>query len=117
MGADRWTSECVRRLGRHRGTLAGTSLFLKEKNPESPSFAPILMARRCGRGSPTATRNDDGDSFAEGIGQGRVTKNLEGIAVDKPVAVDQAALTIVYQLLHEEGFFSAFPAASTSPAR
>jgi cysteine synthase A len=48
----------------------------------------------------------DGDSFAEGIGQGRVTKNIEGIAVDRAWRIpDQDALTILYQLLREEGLF------------
>ena len=52
------------------------------------------------------TDTDDGDSFAEGIGQGRVTKNLEGIVVDKAYRIDdQTALSIVNQLLHEEGLF------------
>ena len=49
---------------------------------------------------------DDGDSFAEGIGQNRVTKNIEGLAVERAYRIpDQAALTIVYQLLREEGLF------------
>src|SRR5438105_10708325 len=49
---------------------------------------------------------DDGDSIAEGIGQGRVTKKIEGIKVDRAYRIsDQTALTIVYQLLREEGLF------------
>src|SRR5207247_11246039 len=49
---------------------------------------------------------NDGDSIAEGIGQGRVTKNIEGIKVDRAYRVpDQNGLTIVYQLLREEGLF------------
>src|SRR5205085_3077489 len=49
---------------------------------------------------------NDGDSIAEGIGQGRVTKNIEGIKVDRVYRVpDQNGLTIVYQLLREEGLF------------
>jgi len=52
------------------------------------------------------TDTNDGDSVAEGIGQGRVTKNIEGITVDKAYRIDdQTALTIVYQLLREEGLF------------
>ena len=35
-----------------------------------------------------------------------MTKNLEGIAVDKAYRIDdQTALSVVYQLLHEEGLF------------
>jgi cysteine synthase A len=42
------------------------------------------------------TDTNDGDSIAEGIGQGRVTKNIEGITVDKAYRIDdQTALTIV----------------------
>ena len=52
------------------------------------------------------TLTNDGDSFAEGIGQSRVTKNLEGIVVDRAYRIqDQPALTILYQLLREEGLF------------
>ena len=52
------------------------------------------------------TETKDGDSYAEGIGQTRVTKNLEGIVVDQAYRIsDQAALTLVYQLLREEGLF------------
>ena len=52
------------------------------------------------------TETDDGDSIAEGIGQGRVTKNLEGIQVDRAYRIDdQTALTIINQLLREEGLF------------
>jgi cysteine synthase A len=52
------------------------------------------------------TDTNDGDSFAEGIGQSRVTKNLEGLAVDGAWRIpDQDALTILYQLMREEGLF------------
>ena len=52
------------------------------------------------------TDTKDGDSYAEGIGQTRVTKNLEDIVVDQAYRIsDQAALTVVYQLLREEGLF------------
>ena len=48
----------------------------------------------------------DGESWAEGIGQMRVTKNLEGIFMDDAYRIeDQAALTIVQHLLKEEGLF------------
>ena len=52
------------------------------------------------------TDTRDGDSYVEGIGQTRVTKNLEGVVVDRAYRIaDQPALTIVYQLLREEGLF------------
>ena len=48
----------------------------------------------------------DGDSYAEGTGLTRVTKNLEGISVDEAYRIeDQTALTIIHRLLQEEGLF------------
>ena len=89
------------------GTLAGTTLYLKERNPQifvgcaDPYGAAMWSWFINGN-----TETNDGDSFAEGIGQGRVTKNLEGIAVDGAWRIpDQDALTILYQLLREEGLF------------
>src|SRR6266436_3816531 len=52
------------------------------------------------------TDTNDGDSFAEGIGQTRVTKNIAGITVDQAYRIDdQTALTIICHLLREEGLF------------
>jgi cysteine synthase A len=89
------------------GTLAGTALYLQEKNPRvvvvcaDPFGAAMWSWFTHGH-----TNLNDGDSEAEGIGQMRVTKNVEGIKVDVAYRIpDQDALTIVSQLLHEEGLF------------
>ena len=89
------------------GTLAGTALFLKEQNPKiktvcaDPYGAAMYSWFKHGN---LETR--DGDSFAEGIGQMRVTENLKGIVIDDAYRVtDQSALSIVCQLLREEGIF------------
>src|SRR5215471_11196446 len=62
------------------GTLAGTTMFLKERNPEIVAVCPdpygAAMWSWFARGN---LETKDGDSYAEGIGQTRVTKNLEGI--------------------------------------
>lgn len=89
------------------GTLAGTTLYLKERNPRITVGCPdpygAAMWSWFTNGN---TDTNDGDSFAEGIGQSRVTKNLEGLAVDCAWRIpDQDALTILYQLLREEGLF------------
>src|SRR5881296_2547919 len=89
------------------GTLAGASRYLKEQNPNVAAVCPdpygAAMWSWFTNGN---TDTNDGDSIAEGIGQGRVTKNIEGITVDKAYRIDdQTALTIVYQLLREEGLF------------
>lgn len=89
------------------GTLAGTSLYLKEKNSKVATVcADPYGAAMWSWFTHGHTYHDDGDSFAEGIGQGRVTKNLENIQIDHAYRIeDQTALTIVYQLLREEGLF------------
>ena len=89
------------------GTLAGTSLYLKVQNPHVHTVcADPYGAAMWSWFTHGHTDIDDGDSFAEGIGQGRVTKNIEGVSMDKAYRIeDQLALSIVYQLLHEEGLF------------
>ena len=89
------------------GTLAGTALYLKERNLDIAAIcADPYGAAMWSWFTHGNTDTKDGDSFAEGIGQMRVTKNLEGIVVDRAYRIeDQSALTIVYQLLREEGLF------------
>jgi cysteine synthase A len=89
------------------GTLAGTSLFLKKQKPQIKT----VCADPYGAAMYSWFKNGDlntkdGDSFAEGIGQMRVTENLKGLVVDYAYRItDQSALSIVYQLLREEGIF------------
>ena len=89
------------------GTLAGTTLYLKERNPRiTVGCADPYGAAMWSWFTNGNTDTNDGDSFAEGIGQSRVTKNLEGLVVDRAWRIpDQDALTILYQLLREEGLF------------
>lgn len=89
------------------GTLAGTTQYLKEQNPNiqvacaDPFGAAMWSWFNCGH-----LDDKDGDSVAEGIGQTRITRNLEGIDVDTAYRIpDQEALTLVYQALREEGLF------------
>ena len=89
------------------GTLAGIALYLKERNPKIAAVcADPYGAAMWSWFTHGNTDTKDGDSFAEGIGQSRVTKNLEGIVIDRAYRIeDQPALTIIYQLLREEGLF------------
>ncbi len=89
------------------GTLAGTALCLKERKPRivigcaDPYGAAMWSWFTNGN-----TDTNDGDSVAEGIGQSRVTKNLEGLSVDRAWRIpDQDALTILYHLRRHEGLF------------
>ena len=89
------------------GTLAGTALYLRERNARLAAVcADPYGAAMWSWFTNGNTDTRDGDSIAEGIGQCRVTKNLEGLVIDRAYRIaDQVALTIVYQLLREEGLF------------
>ncbi len=57
----------------------------------------------------------EGTSITEGIGQGRITANLEGIVVDRAYrCTDAEALTILFDLVQHEGLCLAGLQASTS---
>jgi cysteine synthase A len=86
------------------GTLAGISMFLKEQNPNvkiglaDPEGAALYSYFKTGE------LKSSGSSITEGIGQGRITKNVDGTPVDFPFQIpDAEALPIVFDLLREEG--------------
>jgi cysteine synthase A len=86
------------------GTLAGVGAYLKERKPEvriglvDPMGAALYHYYRFG------SLKAEGESITEGIGQGRITANLEGAAVDHAYRVEDAeALEIVFDLLAHEG--------------
>ncbi len=88
------------------GTYAGVALYLKQQNPQ----VQCVLADPHGsalyswaKGGELAT---DGSSITEGIGNSRVTANLEGAPIDDAVRIDdQSALDTIYQLLWREGLF------------
>ena len=89
------------------GTLAGAALYLKKQNPKVAAVCPDPFGAAMWSWFTNGnTDTNDGDSFAEGIGQTRVTKNIAGITVDQAYRIDdQTALTIICHLLREEGLF------------
>jgi cysteine synthase len=89
------------------GTLAGTSSYLKEKKPSIAAVcADPYGAAMWSWFTNHNLETNDGNSYAEGIGQGRVTKNLEGLEVDEAYRIeDQTAFTIIQQLRSQEGIF------------
>jgi cysteine synthase A len=89
------------------GTLAGVSRALKERNPKvlavcaDPYGAAMWSWFKHGN-----TDTDDGDSVAEGIGQGRVTKNVAATVADEAYRIaDPVAVEVVYHLLRDEGLY------------
>jgi cysteine synthase A len=88
------------------GTLAGTARFLKEKKPG----VKVVLADPTGSALynwvKTGELKASGSSITEGIGTTRITANFEGTPVDDAVRVeDQAAVSMVYRLLREEGLY------------
>lgn len=86
------------------GTLAGVGMFLKERNPDvviglaDPTGAALFSYYTTGE------LKMEGKSISEGIGQSRITANLEGAPVDRPYQIpDPEALPIVFDLLKHEG--------------
>ena len=86
------------------GTLAGVGLALKERKPD----VHIRLADPYGAALysyyTTGELKAEGTSITEGIGQGRITANLEGAPVDSAERVgDAEALEILYDLVEQEG--------------
>ena len=86
------------------GTIAGVGLGLKAKNADvtialtDPHGAALYNYYACGE------LKAQGSSVAEGIGQGRVTANLEGAPIDTQFRIsDEDGLYWVKQMLSEEG--------------
>ncbi len=88
------------------GTYAGVALFLKERSERvrcvlADPHGSALHSWATGSGLQA-----EGSSITEGIGNSRVTANLEGAPIDDAVRIDdQSALDTIYQLLWREGLF------------
>ncbi len=88
------------------GTLAGTAMFLKERNPKIRIGLADPMGAALYHYYAHGSLKSEGSSITEGIGQGRVTKNLEGLSVDLPYQIpDEEAVPVVFDLLKHEGLF------------
>lgn len=88
------------------GTFAGVSLFLKDQNPD----VKCVLADPLGSGLYSYVKTGEikmeGNSITEGIGNSRVTANMENVPIDDAIQVtDQDAVRVIYQLLREEGLF------------
>ncbi len=88
------------------GTFAGTSAFLKQKNPKIQSIIAEPFGSALYSYVKTGELKSEGSSITEGIGQGRITKNLEGMLVDDAVRIDdRQCLKILHRILKEDGLF------------
>ena len=86
------------------GTLAGVGLFLKERNRDVAIAAADPMGAAMYDYFKHGKLASEGSSITEGIGQGRVTRNIDGAPVDDAYRIpDEEMLPIVFDLLDEEG--------------
>ena len=86
------------------GTLAGVSMALKARNKNirtavsDPGGSKIFSLIKYGKDET------EGGSITEGIGQGRITANLEGAPIDDGYRIDDAEmLKVLFNLVTEEG--------------
>jgi cysteine synthase len=86
------------------GTLAGCAMFLKERNPDIKIALADPMGAALYNYYKHGQLKAEGSSITEGIGQGRITKNLEGAPIDVPYQIpDTEALPIIFDMLKHEG--------------
>jgi cysteine synthase A len=86
------------------GTLAGVSMGLKARRRDIQIALADVPGAALHAYYTTGTLKSEGSSITEGIGQGRITANLEGAVVDRSYLIpDEESVRVVFQLLEEEG--------------
>ena len=86
------------------GTLAGVGLALKERDPRIRIVLADPMGSALFNWYDHGELKAEGTSITEGIGQGRVTRNLEGAPIDGQVRVgDGEALALLFAMVRNEG--------------
>ncbi|WP_420103326.1 cysteine synthase A [Bosea sp. (in: a-proteobacteria)] len=86
------------------GTLAGVATALKARNAAIKIGLADPMGAALYSFYTDGVLKSEGSSITEGIGQGRITANLEGLAVDAAFQIpDAEAVQIVFDLLEHEG--------------
>jgi cysteine synthase A len=86
------------------GTLGGVSDGLKAKRRDIKIALADVPGAALYSYYTTGVLKAEGSSITEGIGQGRVTKNIEGAVVDRAYMIpDAVSVAVCFQLLEEEG--------------
>jgi len=86
------------------GTLAGTGLALKARNPGITIGLADPMGAALHAWYTTGELKAEGSSITEGIGQGRITKNLVDAPIDVSFRIpDEEAIPVTFDLLEQEG--------------
>jgi len=88
------------------GTLAGTSEYLKQKNPGLVSAVADPMGAGIHAWVKTGEIKAEGSSITEGIGQNRITGNLDGARIDDAFHIpDTELLPVLWDLIKREGLY------------
>lgn len=88
------------------GTYAGVALYLKAKNPQIKTVVADPLGSGLYSYVKTGEIQLEGSSITEGIGNSRITANMEGVPIDDAIRIDdQECLRVVYQLLKRDGLF------------
>jgi len=86
------------------GTLAGVAIALKERNRDVRIALADPMGAALYSFYTTGELKSEGSSITEGIGTGRITRNIDGAPVDIAYQIpDSEAVPIVFELLAHEG--------------
>lgn len=86
------------------GTLGGVARALKERNPNVKIALSDPMGSALYNWHAKGELKAEGNSITEGIGQGRVTANLEGTPLDMAYQItDEEAFPLLYDLIQHEG--------------
>ena len=86
------------------GTLAGIAMALKARNKNVRIALADPMGAALYSFYTTGVLKSEGSSITEGIGQGRITKNLEDAPIDVAYQIpDAEAVPIIFDLLEHEG--------------
>src|SRR5688572_10488529 len=86
------------------GTLAGTGQYLKERNADVVIGIADPMGGSLYNWHTHGELRAEGSSITEGIGQSRITKNLQGAPVDEAFQIpDGEAIPVVFDMLEHEG--------------
>jgi cysteine synthase len=88
------------------GTYAGVALYLKEQNPAVRCVVADPMGSGLYSYIKTGEISIEGSSITEGIGNSRITANMENVPIDDAIQItDPEALEVVFKLLRRDGLF------------
>ena len=86
------------------GTLAGVAMGLRDRSRDIKIGLADPFGSALYNHYANGELKSEGGSITEGIGQGRITANLEGLEVDMPFTIsDQESVPIVFDVLEHEG--------------